>query len=141
MKPLVIDASVWVSAAGPGDGTSEPSQIFLSVVAKQRHPVALPEFAELEIACALSRRLRSPQQGRVFARRAAESPLVTTHPLSQALLQRAVAEGTERFLRAGDAIYAAVAEAVDGEIVSWDKELVNRAGAVTPEEWVARYAG
>jgi len=48
--------------------------------------------------------------------------------------------GTERFLRAGDAIYAAVAEAVDGEIVSWDKELVNRAGAVTPEAWVERYA-
>lgn len=116
---------------------SELSQVFLSVVAKRRHPVALPEFAELEIACAL---LRSLQQGHVFARRAAESPLVTTHPLSRALLQRAVAVGTERFLRAGDAIYAAVSEAVDGEIVSWEKELVNRAGAVTPEAWVARYA-
>lgn len=138
MRPLVIDASVWVSAAEPKESWSGPSQAFLSVVAEQGHPVALPEFAKLEIACALSRRLRSPRQGRVLARRTFDSPLVTTHPLSRDLLQRSVSVGTRRLLRSGDAIYAALAEAVGGELVSWDKELVERVGAVTPEAWVER---
>ena len=139
MRPLVIDASVWVSAACPQEPSSHLSQSFLAVVAAQRRPVALPEFAELEIACALSRRLRSPQQGRVFARRTSESPLVTTHPLSRGLLQRSVAVGARRFIRSGDAIYAALAEAVGGELVSWDKEMVGRVGAVTPAAWVERH--
>ena len=139
MKPLVIDASVWVSAADPGESSSGPSQTFLSLVAVQGRPVALPDLAELEIACALSRRLRSPRQGRDLARRASDYPLVTTHPLSRSLLGRSVSVGTRRLLRSGDAIYAALAEVVGGDLVSWDRELVERAGAVTPEAWVERH--
>ena len=140
MRPLVVDANVWVSALDRTESRSEVSRAFLGAVGERRHPIALPEFAEVEVACALSRRLRSAGQGRLIARQAMDSPLITWHALTRRLIRRAVAVGTRLFLRSGDALYAAVAEAVDGEIVSWDKELVNRAGAVTPEEWVARYA-
>lgn len=140
MKPLVVDANVWVSALDRTELRSDVSRAFLQAVGVCRHPIALPEFAEIEIACALSRRLRNTEQGRLIAHQALDFAPITWHALTRRMVRRAVAAGTRRFLRSGDAIYAAVAEAVGGEIVSWDEELVNRAGAVTPETWVARQA-
>lgn len=140
MRPLVVDANVWVSALDPTEVRSDASRAFLGAVGARRHPIALPEYAEIEVACALSRRLRDTGRGRLIARQALDFPLITWHALTRRMVRRAVAVGTRRFLRSGDALYAAVAEAVGGEIVSWDEELVNRAGAVTPEAWVARHA-
>lgn len=140
MKPLVVDANVWVSALDPTEVRSDASRAFLGTVGARRHPIALPEYAEIEVACALSRRLRDTGRGRLIARQALDFPLITRHSLTRRMVRRAMAVGTRRFLRSGDALYAAVAEAVGGEIVSWDEELVDRAGAVTPEAWVARHA-
>lgn len=138
MRPLVVDASVWVSALDRTELRSDASRAFLEAVGASRHPIALPEFAEIEVACALSRRLRNTGQGRLISRQAMDFPLITWHGLTRRMVRRSAAVGTRRFLRSGDALYAAVAEAVGGEIVSWDEELVKRAGAVTPEAWVAR---
>ncbi len=135
---LVIDASVWVSAADATDPLSQSSRAFLAEVAARELPIALPEFAGLEIACALARRLRSAEQGRSLAGRMLESPLVETYSLNRAMLRRAVQAGTRDFLRAGDALYAALAEGMEGEVVSWDCELVESAGAFTPEGWMGR---
>jgi predicted nucleic acid-binding protein len=138
MTVLVIDASVWVSAADATDSFSEPSRTFLSVVTKRAASIALPDFAELEVACALARRLRDAELGKELASRMLRSPLVTVHPLDRSLLRRAIAVGTARLVRAGDAVYAAVSDVTDGEIVSWDAELIQRSGAVTPLEWLQR---
>lgn len=136
MKTLVIDASVWVSAADGSDELSEVSREFLSLVVESELPIALPAFAELEIACALARRLRDARLGRYLARRMLESPLVTTHSSNRAMLRKAVAVGTRRFLRSGDALYAALAEGLECEVVAWDREMVERTGGSTPREWV-----
>ena len=139
MRPLVVDANVWVLALDRTELRSDMSRAFLGAVGASRYPIALPEFAEIEVACALSRRLRNTEQGRLIARQALDFAPITWHALTRRMVRRAVVIGTRRFLRSADALYAAVAEAVGGEIVSWDKELVNRAGAVTPEAWVARH--
>jgi predicted nucleic acid-binding protein len=132
---LIIDAGVWVSAADATDAFSEPSRAFLSSVARRANPIALPGLAELEIACALARRLRDAARGKDLADQMLRSPLITVHPLDPSLLRRAVEVGTRRLLRAGDALYVAAAELTGGEVVSWDEELIQRAGAVTPREW------
>ena len=54
------------------------------------------------------------------------------------MLRQAVRVGTRDFLRSGDAPHAALAEGIEGELVSWDGELIERAGALTPEGWIAR---
>lgn len=136
MKTLVVDAGVWVSAADRTDELSEVSRNFLTLVVERELPIALPAFAELEIACALARRLRDARLGRYLARRMLESPLVTTHSSNRAMLRKAVAVGTRKFLRSGDALYAALAEGLEGEVVAWDGEMVERAGASTPREWI-----
>ncbi|MXW17898.1 MAG: PIN domain-containing protein [Gemmatimonadetes bacterium] len=138
VKTLVVDASVWVSAADGSDSLSGISREFLSVVVEREIPIALPEYAELEIACALARRLRDAARGLYLAGRMLESPLVTTHSSNRARLRKAVAAGTLGFLRSGDALYAALAEELECGVVAWDGELVERTGALTPGEWLAR---
>lgn len=138
--PLVVDASVWVSAADRTDDLSGPSRDFLSAAAAAGIPVALPDFAELEVACALARRLRDPERGRALADGILRSPLVTVHPLDPTRLRRAVEVGTDKLLRAGDAPYAALSDETVGEVVSWDQELIERAGAITPRAWLVRNA-
>ena len=53
-------------------------------------------------------------------------------------MRAAATLGAERFLRGADAVYAATAEATDGRLVSWDREQVERAGAITPQAWLDR---
>jgi predicted nucleic acid-binding protein len=135
---LVVDASVWVSAADAADKLSAPSRTFLRTAMRQRDPIALPAIARLEVACALSRRLRDARQGRDLADRLLLSPLITEIDLGS-LLGTALTVGTESFLRAGDAFYAAVATDEDGLIISWDEELLRRANAVTPSAWLSEH--
>ena len=136
MRPLAIDASVWVSAADATDALSEVSRTILAGVVARELPVALPVIAELEIACALARRLRDAEQGRSLAERMLRSPLITTHALNRARLREAMRLGTGSCLRSGDALYAAPAEELRGEVISWERELVERARALTPREWI-----
>lgn len=140
MITLVIDASVWVSAVDSKDSRSEPSRRFLSMVVDGKIPIALPEYAELEIACALARRLRNPTRGSKLAGRMLGSPLVAKHSVNRPAILRAIRVGTRSFLRSGDSLYAALARSVDGQLVSWDRELIARAGAITPDSWVKRHA-
>ena len=53
-------------------------------------------------------------------------------------LRQAVRVGTRDFLRSGEALYAALAERMGGEVVSRDGALIERGGALTPEGWIAR---
>lgn len=140
MTALVIDASVWVSAADPTDGLSVPSRAFLSQVAARELPIVLPEFAKLEVACALARRFRSAEHGRSLTNEMLESPRMATYSVDRTSLRRAVQLGTGSFLRAGDALYAALAQRVEGQLVSWDRELIERAGALTPDDWMLRHS-
>ncbi|MDX1393484.1 MAG: PIN domain-containing protein [Gemmatimonadota bacterium] len=133
---LIVDASVWVSAADATDTLSEPSRTFLSILARRSTPVALPDFGELEVACALARRLGDGQRGKDLAGQLLRSPLIAVHSLDSSLLRRAGEVGTRKLLRAEDAVYAAVGELTGGVVVSWDGELMERAGTVTPREWM-----
>lgn len=136
VRTLVVDASVWLSAADATDALSEVSRTFLAGVVAQQPPIALPELAGIEIACALARRLRDAEQGRSLTERMLGSPLVRTYSLNRARLREAIQVGTSGFLRSGDALYAALAEELKGEVVTWDRELVERAGALTPHDWI-----
>jgi hypothetical protein len=56
------------------------------------------------------------------------------------LIGDAIELGTQKLLRGGDSLYAALSQQVDGEVVSWDDELIRRAGALDPVRWLARHA-
>ena len=136
MRPLVVDANVWVSAADPTDTRSASSRMFLQSVIRLRQRVIIPALAQLEVACALSRRWRSAAKELSLARRLHRSKLITQLDLDP-LLADALELGTGSLLRAADSLYLAAAHSTAGLLISWDKELIQRAGALTPEDWLA----
>ncbi len=139
MTPVVIDASVWVAAADCADTLSGSSRAFLRAVMRLAQPIVLPAMTRLEVACALSRRLRNGERGVALADDLLQSRLITERDLDP-LLERAITLGTASCLRAGDAFYAAAAAERSALIISWDQELIRRANAMTPEAWLAERA-
>ena len=136
MTVLVVDASVWVAAAESNDRFWGKSRDFLTAATKSDITVAVPAYAELEVACALARRLRDSRAGRHLCEEVLQIFAARVHNTDTGALRSAVAIGTAQFLRAGDAIYAALADRDGALLISWDRELVSRAGAITPEQWL-----
>lgn len=134
---LTVDASVWVAAADGSDVFHAASRLFLAGAARQRQGICLPSFAWIEIACALARRRRDSAVGQQLASAILRAPLVTRIELDDPFLAQTLVSGTRAFLRGADALYAATAAIHGAQLVSWDDELVRRAGAVTPTDWLA----
>lgn len=137
MKPVVLDASVFIAAAEPTDAFHAESRTFLEIVIIRGVPVQVPAFGLTEIACALSRRLRDPIVARSLAIGGLASVRAVELPVDAAFLAHATLSGTRDFLRGADALYSAAAEMTGGVLVSWDGEHRSRAGALTPTEWMA----
>lgn len=126
MTDLTIDASVWVSAADPRDAFHDESETFLAAVELEGLGLVVPAFAKVEVACA-------------FARKSEEVmalSLVVYVPTDANLIEMAWRDGTDQRLRGADALYAATSHMAGAQLISWDNELVERAGALTPTAWL-----
>lgn len=137
---LIVDASVWVAAANPTDVFAERSRAFLAVATQQGEDFRAPSFVEVEVGCALARKWQDAEAGRSWAKLIMTNPGIAAIPLDAALLAFAVHLGTRLLLRAGDALYVAVAAIYSAPLISWDAELIRRAGALTPTDWLAKNA-
>jgi predicted nucleic acid-binding protein len=134
---LTVDANVWVAAADQNDLFFTASRNFLTQAARQRLNIYLPAFTQIEIACALARKRQDAEAGRQLATAILGSPQITHVQLDASFLAQAILTGTESFLRGADALYAATAAICRTQLISWDDELVRRAGAITPTDWLA----
>jgi predicted nucleic acid-binding protein len=99
-------------------------------------PHVSPAFAALEVACALARRRRDAKAGSTAAHLLRHNSRLRLVDTAQQL-PIAETRGCRAFLRGADALYAATAELTATPLVSWDRELIERAGALTPEQWLA----
>ena len=108
---LTLDANVWIAAFDPHDRFHDASRDFLAAGLEQGLSFTGPAFVLVEAACAVARRAQDARAGR-----------------------------TDLFLRSGDALYAAAAERTRAPLVSWDDELLRRAGAVTPATWLKEHS-
>jgi predicted nucleic acid-binding protein len=57
------------------------------------------------------------------------------------LIAQAMLSATRSFLRGADALYAATAKLNNTHLISWDEELIRRANAITPSDWLAANSG
>ncbi len=130
---FTIDANIWVAAFDSSDRFHERSVAFLRALAARQCALHGPVFLLLEAGCALARRARVPAAAAVVEQRLRAHPTLALHPLDDRCLSKATELGARRLLRAADALYAAVAELNGAPLVTWDDELVQRAGALTPE--------
>ena len=134
---LTVDASVWIAAADPSDVFHMDSRGFLSAVGHGRARLVVPAFAVVEVACALARKLRDPALANQLTQQILPPSEVTYIPVDSVLLTAALRRGSAAFLRGADALYAATAQLTGSTLVSWDRELIQRAGAVSPTDWLA----
>lgn len=134
---LTVDANVWVSDFDPSDALHDLSAAFLREAARARLVLHGPAFLTLEVACALARRAGASAVGVSVSERLLAHPTLEMHPMDERLLATARQMGVQRMLRGAHALYAATASLVGAPLITWDDELVKRAGGVTPETWLA----
>lgn len=132
MRPLVIDASVFVSAARASEPGHAQSLALLEWVGKTSARVFLPTLVLAEVAAALSRSGLAAQTAQSYALGIGTLPSVILVPLDAALAREAATLAAQRSLRGADSIYLAAAALVMGALVTLDREQRERsAGVVT----------
>jgi predicted nucleic acid-binding protein len=136
MSSVAVDASVWIAAHDARDPCCPQSRSFFANALATGTLIHVPAFARVELACALSRKLRNAARGQRLASLALAAAHAREHPVNAALLARALSFGASRFLRGADALYCATADLVGCDLVSWDEEHIERAGALTPQDWL-----
>ncbi|HRA54275.1 MAG TPA: type II toxin-antitoxin system VapC family toxin [Thermoflexales bacterium] len=134
---LTLDANVWVAAFDPRDAHHRESATFFEMISRQKLALHGPAIVVLEVTCALARRLRRVGPADEAARWLRAYPALQLHPIDEGLLDQALTLGSERGLRGMDALYAATAVLMDASLISWDSELIQRAGALSPIDWIA----
>jgi len=136
MRAAAVDASVWVAAQDSDDPRSASSRLFFKQAMSAGVVIHLPAFALVEVACALARKLRDAARGQRLAHLIFEATEAKQHAVNATLLAKALAIGSSGFLRGADALYSATAEIAGCVLVSWDHEHLDRAGALSPDDWV-----
>lgn len=140
MSCVVVDANVWVAATDRRVPHYADSTGCLVRLRELDWKVLVPSLAKVEVACALARLFQNPAQARRITGGLLRSFSAAELPLDSGAVERAQLIGTEQYLRAADAIYAAEAVSAGIPLISWDGELIKRAGAMSPSTWLLTHA-
>ncbi len=133
---LTVDASVWVGAFDPADRFHDGSYRFLRATASLGTRLYAPDFAVLEVGCAIARWIGDAAAGLHAAKRLSEHPALTLQAMDYRLTSTALEVGVAGRLRAADALYAGTALLTGSTLIAWGAELVSRATGLTPSQWL-----
>lgn len=134
--PLTLDVSVWIAAADVTDVFHQRSRDLLRRVVAEGIEIIQPAFGRTEVACALARRLRDGPLGRGLTDSLMNRVVTAEVPMDSVFLTAAGTIGTNQFLRGADGLYAAAAQQSQSTLISWDNEHLQRAGGITPTDWL-----
>ena len=126
----VIDASVYIALINAHEKEHALSWAWFEAVQVARLPVLAPVILLPEIAAALSRGTRDSQLANQVVRQLEHSGVVQLVPVTPALASRAAAIAADHRIRGCDAIYVALAEQLDDDLVTWDQQQLDRAAAI-----------
>ena len=135
----VVDASVWVSWLRPPDINHDVSRIWMEQYIARNGMLVVPALVLIEVAASISRRTGQTIQAQEAVKRLHSISKIQIAPVDSALVQSAVEVAINLQLRAGDAIYVALAHQLNIPLVSWDKEQLQRAESLvstyTPDNY------
>lgn len=123
---VTIDASVVVSAFTPGEPEHLASQTFMAGVRDHSTQVLVPTIIVPEISAAISRGQGNPRLGLVFAQELGKLPFLIFVDVDETLALIAAEVAARYRLRASDAVYAAVSMRFGTELVTLDREQLER---------------
>lgn len=123
---VTIDASVFVNAFSPTESGSDKSLEFISHLKEQNIPIILPVLVLPEIVAALSRRQGSSEFALQLIKEIKSLPVITFIDVDASIADLAVDIAANNRLRSSDAIYAAVALRFGTELITLDREQLDR---------------
>lgn len=129
---VVVDASVWVSRFARNETHNIVSNRWMTNFIAANGYFIEPSFLKIEIAASISRRTKDSLSSRYILNTLAQIPGLSIVPTDDMLIQSAVDIASDLQLRAGDAIYTALAYREGLPLVSWDKEQLDRASQIIP---------
>jgi predicted nucleic acid-binding protein len=130
--PVTIDASVFVSAFTPTEPGHRASKSFMLNVREQSIPIIAPVLVLPEISAALSGGQGKAELGKAFVQELRNFPNTTFIDVDETVANLAVDIAADNRLRGSDAIYAAVALRYGTELITLDKEQLDRLSKVIP---------
>lgn len=125
-SPVTIDASVFVSAFTPTEPAHQASKAFMFNVREQSVPIIVPVLVLPEISAVLARGQDKPELGKAFVQELRNFPNTTFIDVDATVADLAVDIAANNRLRGSDAVYAAVALRFGTELITLDKEQLDR---------------
>jgi predicted nucleic acid-binding protein len=125
-SPVTIDASVFVSAFTPSESAYQESKAFMLDVRGQSTPIIVPVLILPEISAALSRGQGKSELGMAFVQELRNFPNTTFIDVDESIAMLAAEVAANNRLRGSDAVYAAVALRFGTDLITLDKEQLDR---------------
>lgn len=124
---MIVDANVWISGLVREDSHHLVSRRWIEHQIGRQEPLVIPTIALAEIGGAISRRTGDALRAQQTVDQVMRSPGLSVVPVDLALGQTAGRTAIRYRLRGADAVYVAVAQALELPLVTWDRELTERA--------------
>lgn len=126
----VIDASVYVALINAHEREHGSSWTWFEQAKAAQEVVVAPVVLLAEVAAALSRGVGDPVLAHRAVRQLMRSSLIELTPVTKALAGRAAAIAADHRVRGCDAIYVALAEQRGDQLVTLDRQQLERGSAV-----------
>jgi predicted nucleic acid-binding protein len=131
-SPLTVDASVFVNAFSPTEDGSDKSFEFITQLRNAGIPLVQPTLFLPEVVASIARRKNNTELALELARDLEEFSNLTLVSLDETIAKLAVEIAAKHRLRGSDAVYAAVALRFGTQLVTLDREQLERLPKVLP---------
>ncbi len=125
-NPLTIDASVFVNAFSPTEEGSEQSWQFLSGLKETDTIIIVPTLLLAEVVASIARKQNNTELALNWMLEIQRLPNITLVNLDESLAEIAADIAAHHRLRGSDAVYAAVAKRFATDLITLDKEQLER---------------
>jgi predicted nucleic acid-binding protein len=129
-SPVVVDASVWVAFFIAGDVHHTASEAWIDKHTQLRGLIVAPAMLLAEVAAAISRRLGRPDVALQAASTLNSLSSLQILDMDATLIDEVTNIAASYKLRAGDAVYVAIARQLGLPLLTWDKEQLSRPATV-----------
>lgn len=126
----VIDASVYIALLNAHESCHASSWAWFQQKQLAGETISAPVILLAELAAGLSRGLGQPALANQAVQQLLQTKLIDLVPITSALAERAAVIAADYQIRGCDAIYVALAEQLDDELVTLDQQQLERGAAV-----------
>ena len=131
-RAVTVDASVFVNAFSPMESGSDHSLEFITQLTQNGVPIIVPTLLLPEIAASIARKQGHAEMGIELADDIRILPNITLVNIDESLARLAAQTAAKYKLRGSDAIYAAVALRFGTQLVTLDREQLERLAPALP---------